>query len=457
MASSGSLTTAASPKEAPDADSAITRGPRVSVATSWECQADLTNVLRLIPEEDELGTEELLGPPQNGENIVVLEGCLNNENIDPCFLYLHCDPNGSEEIMSLGIVSEARNMEIYVGEEYCATGRGQKVIAIQNGSKNNQVTLYKKYIKLECSTTSCKIKLLSIREKKRVLISRILVQVSTKPVPEFSMVGSSIDLDRVQAIMESMGSKLSPGAQQLLDMVHFQQKNGPSFGSKLQNIFGRKGFVFRNNHSVDGLQKASEFESLSHLPNGPSSLKPGSTVGKVLQDLKTSTNINKQEPNRGNVFEPLWGLTPQHNAMLSQNDFKGLMSSLLQEQSNENSNIPSSTFLFPFLQTLCGQVNRLQVDEKKKHRENNSASMSEDVAAQTLRMEQPICHYLEDIISKHMELMEKRLTDYIDLHMQKLQEYLDTKVATIMYLVQNSKNIREDHDPSKEGNSSGNT
>lgn len=64
---------------------------------------------------------------------MVLEGCLNNENIAPCFLYLHCDPLGFEEIMSLGIISEARNMELYIGEEYCATGRGEKVLAVQNG------------------------------------------------------------------------------------------------------------------------------------------------------------------------------------------------------------------------------------------------------------------------------------------------------------------------------------
>lgn len=40
-----------------------------------------------------------------------------------------------------------------------------------------------------------------------------------------------------------------------------------------------------------------------------------------------------------------------------------------------------------------------------------------------------------------MKQMEKRLTDYIDLRMQKLQEHLDAKVAAIMDLTQNSKNV----------------
>lgn len=60
-----------------------------------------------------------------------------------------------------------------------------------------------------------------------MLITKIVVQVKTvsaKLATDFPSLGSSIDLDRVQMIMESMGSKLSPGAQQLMDMVRCQQK-----------------------------------------------------------------------------------------------------------------------------------------------------------------------------------------------------------------------------------------
>ncbi|XP_048361637.1 ATPase PAAT [Sphaerodactylus townsendi] len=453
MANSGGLATTSSSEKTPGA---VPRRPRISASSSWKCRGGLAAVLRLVAEEEQLGAGELWGPSLNGENVVVLEGCLSNENIAPCFLYLHCDPHGSEEIMSLGIISEARNMEVYIEEEYYATGRGEKVLGIQNGSKNDQVTLYKKHLKLECPTTSCKVKLLSIKEKHKVLISRILVQVSMKPVPDFSAIGSGIDLDRVQSIMESMGSKLSPGAQQLLDMVHFQQKNGLSFGSKLPNIFERTGFGFKNNHAVDGLQKASDLGRLNHLPSGPAALKFSSTAGEVPEDLKTYSNINKQTSSTDSALQSQLVLTSQHNSILSQNDFKGLVSSFLQEQANETSNASSSTFFLPFLQTVCGQVNRLRIDETNEHHENNSGS--EDHTAEAARVEQqPACLYVEEVISKRMELMEKKLTNYIDLRMQKLQEQLDTKVAAIMGLLQNSKNITRDHDPAKEGNSSGNT
>ncbi|XP_040437399.1 ATPase PAAT-like [Falco naumanni] len=116
----------------------------------------------------------------------------------PCVLHLECRPGGAAEMVSVGILSEARNMEVYVGEEYCGTGRGQSLGAARTAGETDKVTLYKKYLKFECPAASCRIKLLSI--------------------------GSSIDLDRVQTIMESMGSKLSPGAQQLMDMVRCQQK-----------------------------------------------------------------------------------------------------------------------------------------------------------------------------------------------------------------------------------------
>lgn len=42
---------------------------------------------------------------------------------EPCELRLQCRPGA--EMVSVGIVSQARNMEVYVGEEYCGTGRGQ--------------------------------------------------------------------------------------------------------------------------------------------------------------------------------------------------------------------------------------------------------------------------------------------------------------------------------------------
>ncbi|XP_039336671.1 ATPase PAAT isoform X2 [Mauremys reevesii] len=373
------------------------------------------------------------------ENSVVLERCLNDEKETPCLLYLQCDPHGSEEIVCVGILSEARNMEVYVGEEYCGTGRGQTVCTIQN-DRNDKVTLYKKYLKLEYSTTSCRIKLLSIGERQRVLITKIVVQVksvSAKSASDLPSLGSSVDLDRVQTMVESMGSKLSPGAQQLMNMVRLQQKNSFPLGDKLQCIFGKKESVFGDKHTIDGLHNAAAFRGLNQSSNAPFPLKSCLTTETIFEDLKTHTDVNTQIPGRENIPDLERLKTMQQNTPLPGNDFKVMLSSFMQEQASVNPNMPSSGLLLPFLQNLCSQVNHLQLDDGNKRFEKSTVAKGEGI--QTVGMEQPICSYLEKVISKNMELMEKKLMDYIDLSMQKLQEHIDTKVVLLMDMVQNSK------------------
>lgn len=51
--------------------------------------------------------------------------------------------------------------------------------------------------------------------------------------------------------------------------------------------------------------------------------------------------------------------------------------------------------------------------------------------------EQPVCTYLEKILTKNMELLEKKLVDYIDQRIYRLQEHMDTKMALLMDLLQN--------------------
>ncbi|KAJ7325280.1 hypothetical protein JRQ81_018300 [Phrynocephalus forsythii] len=463
MASGAGLMATQKEGQAREAGQALPAGARLSAACSWECRTDLANVLQLVQqeEEEEEEEEEDLGaweaaadPERNGEDIVVLEGQLNNDSIAPCLLYLHCDAHGSEEIVGLGIVSEARNMEIYIGEEYCGTAKGEKMFTIEHDSRNNPVMFYKKYFKLECSTASCKIKLLSFGEKQRVLISKILVHVksvATKSVPDFAALGSGIDIGKVQIIVESVGSKLSPGAQNLLDMVRFQQKNGLVYGEKLQNIFGRNGYMLGRNHTVDGLKKVPDLGRLDHLSNGPSCLKANLAAEMVTED--PNIDRNRQVPNIEHLSERPGLQAPKPSDIVSQNDFRGLVSSFLQEQGNENPSMSNCTRLLPLLQTVCGQVNRLRLDERNKHCENNS--VSED-GVQTISLEQQsACMYLEKIVSKNMELMEKRLMDYIDMRMQKLQEHVDNKIAAVMHLVQDCNNMSPEVGGLRGGHSTG--
>ena len=66
--------------------------------------------------------------------------------------------------------------------------------------------------------------LLSLAGRSSVLVGRIIVGL--QPLQPSPARGPGIDLQQVQCLVEEMGTSLSPGAQNLMDMVQFQQKVG---------------------------------------------------------------------------------------------------------------------------------------------------------------------------------------------------------------------------------------
>ncbi|XP_061220127.1 ATPase PAAT [Neopsephotus bourkii] len=380
------------------------------------------------------------GGGEAGTEAVVVERRTGGGSAAPCVLQLECRPAGAGEIVSVGIVSEARNMEVYVGEEYCGTGRGESVGAALPSGETEEVTLYKKYLKFECPAASCRIKLLSIGEKQRILISKIIVQVKTvsaKVPTDFPSLGSSIDLDRVQTIMESMGSKLSPGAQQLMDMVRCQQKNSSPFGDKLNWIVLGKNADCGGDRAVDGLHSAALQPSLDPSASEPLPVKNHLTSDTEHEDLKISHDLNTQVPERENTSDSE-RLTTQQSTVDLGDDFKLVGSLHMQEQESGTPNVATPQVLLPFLQNLCTQVNHLRL--KDGNRRSGKLAVAKEEGIQCVGVEQqPICSYLEKMISKNMDLMEKKLMDYIDRQIQALQTHIDNKMVLLMDLVQNSQ------------------
>lgn len=76
---------------------------------------------------------------------------------------------------------------------------------------------------LVCFPLICLVlQLLSLAGRNSVLVCRVLVglqQVKPSPAP-----GPGIDMQQVQGLVNEMGTSLSPGAQNLMDMVQFQQQ-----------------------------------------------------------------------------------------------------------------------------------------------------------------------------------------------------------------------------------------
>ncbi|XP_038614534.1 ATPase PAAT [Tachyglossus aculeatus] len=425
------------------------RAGRLAVGASWTAGAPgpgLARALRPLSagggrgaggrrdtaaEEEE---EEEEGPAAAGEGLVTLKRNTTGEGESPCFLYLRCEPRGCEEMVSLGIVSEARNMEVYAGEEYRATGRGERLCTLPGDSGKDTITLYKKYLKLEDPTDFCKIKLLSFGGKQSLAIGKIQVRlrrVSANPPASPPTLGWRIDLDRVQAMMESMGTKLSPGAQQLMNMIRFQQRNCVPLGEQLQSVLGKKEpDPFGDTQTRDGFQHRSSVMgdsdkiSVRHFP-----LKSTLTAGTVPEAFQTYFERDSQQF-AGDCAERRETLPP--NSVFPPNDFK-VVSSLLQKKANAN--IPCSELL-PFFQNICSQVNHLRRGDQTKPQET-SPKPSKEGFVDGGDEQQPVCSYLEKIISKNMELMEKKLMDYIDQRMYRLQEHIDEKVILLMDLLRN--------------------
>uniref|UniRef100_A0A8C9NJV1 Uncharacterized protein n=1 Tax=Serinus canaria TaxID=9135 RepID=A0A8C9NJV1_SERCA len=188
--------------------------------------------------------------------------------------------------------------------------------------------------------------------------------VSAKLATDFPSLGSSVDLDRVQTIMESMGSKLSPGAQQLMDMVRCQQKNSFPLRDKLSWILGRTS-DFGGDRAIDGMHSATVQSSLSPPASEPLPVKNHLTSEAVYKDLKITRDLNSELPERGNTLDSE-RLPTQQNAVDLRNDLKVVGSLQVQQQAGESPNLANPQVLLPFLQNLCAQVNHLRLKDGER-------------------------------------------------------------------------------------------
>lgn len=64
--------------------------------------------------------------------------------------------------------------------------------------------------------------LLSLAGRSSVLVCRVIIGL--QQLQPGTARGPGIDMQQVQCLVEEMGTSLSPGAQNLMEMVHFQQQ-----------------------------------------------------------------------------------------------------------------------------------------------------------------------------------------------------------------------------------------
>ncbi|KAG5855367.1 hypothetical protein ANANG_G00048340 [Anguilla anguilla] len=143
---------------------------------SWDCKSaerNLCGILHPVTASSLASLTQVYTENSGEIDLVYLE---QDADTSPCVLRLQCAPHSSVLISSLLIVTEARTMEVYSGAgDYCGTCRGERHHTLPNEGAAEDISLFKKYLKLESPLASCDVKLLSLGGRDRVGIAGIVL------------------------------------------------------------------------------------------------------------------------------------------------------------------------------------------------------------------------------------------------------------------------------------------
>ncbi|XP_031699088.1 ATPase PAAT [Anarrhichthys ocellatus] len=390
----------------------------VKSGAAWTCHAQLAQVLLPVHVSNKEDHEEELSPPEGDETNwggpVLLE---QTEEGSPCVLTLRCTPCSPTAISRLLLVSEARTMEVYdqMGE-YCGTIRGERDDSVQPDS-SDRGPFYKKQLILEHPSSACEVKLLSLGGRSSVLVCRVLVGLQT--LQPCAARGPGIDMQQVQCLVEEMGTSLSPGAQNLMEMVHFQQKNQTSsLGGFLPLLMG--GGVF----SALAQGANTSPAAVSNQPQPADSRPPVGSIRPADEALpalngamsdgssSSSPDLLVSGVNTRNITSSETG-GPASHAQLAE-----MMSNLLKGQGPGQA-AGSGPELLPILQSLCGQVTKLRLEdatalaEKEKMMRNGSWE-------------------LDSAMERRLEEMERRLKEHVDRRLDALEQKLEKALLSAL-------------------------
>ncbi|XP_033963654.1 ATPase PAAT [Pseudochaenichthys georgianus] len=399
----------------------------VKSGAAWVCHAQghhLADILLPVhlsnndDQEEELSQSE--GDKTNWGPPVLLE---QTEEGSPCVLMLNGSPCSPTAISRILFISEARTMEVYDQTgEYCGTVRGEREDSIQPDSPDRG-PFYKKQLILERPSSSCEVKLLSLGGRSSVLVCRVIVALQT--LEPCASRGPGIDMQQVQCLVEEMGTSLSPGAQNLMEMVHFQQKNQTSslggflpllMGGGLFSALSQRANIppINQPHPEDSRPPGGSIRPAGEAPSAQNgAMADGSST--LSPDLQAITQTMMSSGGRGPV---------------SHSQLAEIMSHLMKGQERGEGPGPE---LRPLLQGLCGQVTKLRLEDAAA-----LAEKEEMLRNSSWELDSAMEHRLED--------MERRLTEHVDRRLDALEQKLEK--ALLLALGQGAMGSSEGGDTS---------
>ncbi|XP_013878817.1 ATPase PAAT [Austrofundulus limnaeus] len=365
--------------------------------TEGRCLADVLLPVHLsnknVDEEEDLSQSD-----REKVDPVLLEQV---EEGSPCVLALSC--SSSAAISRLLVISEARTVELYdqLGE-YCGTVRGAEDKSVHSDS-GDRGPFYRTQLVLDRPSSACDLKLLSLAGRTSVLVCRIIVGLQElQPGP---VRGPGIDLQQVQSLVEEMGTSLSPGAQHLMDMVQFQQRNQTSsLGGFLPLLMGGGAL----SALVGGVgASAAAFRNLPQPADvtPPESVRPADVTaaqGGGMSEGSSSPDLSLSDLSSNNTSSSE-NVGPTSHAQLEE-----MMSHFLKGRGHEQALSPD---LLPVLQSVCGQVTQLRLADAEE-------------AAERKKMRNGMWD-LDSAMEQRLEDMERRLKEHVDRRLDALEQRLE--------------------------------
>ncbi|KAM7370350.1 hypothetical protein PAMP_009905 [Pampus punctatissimus] len=389
----------------------------VKSGAAWICRASgrhLADVLLPVNisnkdnEEEELSQSE--GDETHRGDPVLLE---QTEEGSPCVLMLHCSPDAPAAISRLLVISEARTMEVYNQTgEYCGTIRGEIDNSVQPDIADRG-PFYRKQLILEDLSSACEVKLLSLAGRSSVFVCRVLVGL--RPLPPCPARGSAINMQHVQSLVDEMGTSLSPGAQNLMDMVQFQQKNqtssldgllpllmgGGAFSALARGASISPAVLLNKSKPADSRPPVSPAQNGATLNGSASSSSPTVTL---LSDVNTRSRTGSE-----------------CRSLASHAQLAEMMSHFLKAHEDGQASSPDPELLH-MLQSVCGQVTQLRLDDTA-------------AAAEKEKMMRNGAWELDAAMERRLEEMEKRLKEHVDRRLDALEQKLEKALLSALPLV----------------------
>ncbi|XP_029933363.1 ATPase PAAT isoform X2 [Myripristis murdjan] len=371
----------------------------VGGGSAWVCRGQLADILLpvYITDDKQEVVETGRDEPDSSALLEQLEAGA------PCVLTLRCGSAPSAPpaaIRSVLVVSEARTMEVYGPTgDYCGTGRGERDGGLEPDS-SDRGPFYRKQLILEQPSTSCEVKLLSLGGRNSVLVLRVVLGLQpARPGPAR---GPGIDLQRVQSLVEEMGTGLSPGARSLMDMVQLQQQNqAGSLAGFLPLLMGGGVLPARSRGAEPaglGLQISRQ-----HAAAGPAD---GAQNGAPRSDESDPASPPpRPNPLRFDTNSASEG--PESSAQLVQ-----MMSHFLNGHGRGQA-LSSAPELLPMLQRVCGQVTQLRLDDAAEKGNVNGGWA------------------LDPAMERRLEQMERSLKEHIDRRLDALERRLEAALLLL--------------------------